>query len=148
MDWWLWVLAGLALIGLEAFAPGPFYFLFLGIAAVAVGAVEAGASIAGSGLPVWLQLLLFSALAGVGLAWFRRLLVAAVRARAAVVPEVDAIAGQEALLLGDLAGGETGQAELRGTVWSVRNDGAGSLPKGARCRIERVDGLTLVVRGT
>jgi membrane protein implicated in regulation of membrane protease activity len=39
-----------------------------------------------------------------------------------------------------------GKAEMRGTSWNARNIGDKPLARGERCRVERVDGLTLVVR--
>ena len=43
------------------------------------------------------------------------------------------------------AGGE-GQAELRGVPWKARVASGIALRGGQRCRVERVDGLTLWVR--
>jgi membrane protein implicated in regulation of membrane protease activity len=146
MEWWIWILAGLALLGLEAATPGPFFFLFLGIAALVVGAVEGVTGLAGAAVALWVQLLLFSALAVTGLLAFRRRLVAAMAQRGARA-EVDAIAGEEATLLEDMPPGGLGKAELRGAVWNVRNEGTGTLAKGTRCRVARVEGLTLVVTG-
>lgn len=46
----------------------------------------------------------------------------------------------------DLAPGAVGKAELRGTVWTARNEDTRSLTRGERCRVMRVDGLTLSIR--
>jgi hypothetical protein len=43
--------------------------------------------------------------------------------------------------------GETCRLEYRGCSWSAVNAGLGAIAAGSRARIERVDGLTLVVRG-
>jgi membrane protein implicated in regulation of membrane protease activity len=40
-----------------------------------------------------------------------------------------------------------GRVELRGTVWSARNTGDAAIHAGQRCSVERVDGLTLDIRG-
>ena len=40
-----------------------------------------------------------------------------------------------------------GKAELRGTTWKVRNAGAAPVGPGQACRVEKVDGLTLWIRG-
>jgi membrane protein implicated in regulation of membrane protease activity len=45
-----------------------------------------------------------------------------------------------------MAPGETGQAELRGSVWSVRNTGDEGLEKGDRAVVQEVEGLLLHVR--
>jgi len=39
-----------------------------------------------------------------------------------------------------------GKAELRGTAWNARNVGDTPIAESQRCRVERVDGLTLWVR--
>lgn len=39
MDYWVWIVAGLGLIFLEILTPG-FYFLWIGLAAVVVGAIN------------------------------------------------------------------------------------------------------------
>jgi len=58
MYWWLWLVAGLVLLGLEVLTPGGFYVLFFGIGALVVGTLV-GLGAAG---PVWFQWLLFSAI--------------------------------------------------------------------------------------
>ena len=63
MLWWHWLLLGLVLTALEMAASGGFYIIFFGVAAVIV-ALLALAGLAG---PLWLQMLLFSALS-VGIA--------------------------------------------------------------------------------
>jgi membrane protein implicated in regulation of membrane protease activity len=35
---------------------------------------------------------------------------------------------------------------MRGTSWSARNIGEKSLARGERCKVERVEGLTIYVR--
>jgi membrane protein implicated in regulation of membrane protease activity len=39
-----------------------------------------------------------------------------------------------------------GKAELRGTPWEARSATGGALAKGQRCRVERVEGLMLLLR--
>ena len=46
-----------------------------------------------------------------------------------------------------LAPGETCRLEYRGSSWSAVNGGSAAIAAGARARIARVDGLTLVVHG-
>jgi len=140
MAWWVWVLVGLGLLGFEVLTPGGFFMLFFGLAALVVGAL------AGSGLtrPIWLQWLLFSLLSVGSLLVFRRRLLAWLQS-----PEARGVAslvGDVAVLLADLPPGTVGKAELRGATWSVRHDGSETLARGRRCRVDRVDGLTLHVR--
>jgi len=68
------------------------------------------------------------------------------RSKTRRLPPIDSLLGEVATLLEDLAPGAVGRAELRGSSWSVRSAEPKMLSKGARCRVERVDGLTLWVR--
>jgi inner membrane protein len=45
----------------------------------------------------------------------------------------------------ELPPGETCRLEFRGSSWSAINGGKAVIAAGAKARIERVDGLTLVV---
>ena len=56
MAWWLWLLVGLALLGVEMLTPGGFFTIFFGVAAIVVG-VLSRFGLAG---PPWMQWLLFS----------------------------------------------------------------------------------------
>ena len=48
-------------------------------------------------------------------------------------------------MLGDIAPGAEGRAELRGTSWTIENVGDGPLTAGQKCTVDRVDGLKLYV---
>jgi membrane protein implicated in regulation of membrane protease activity len=141
MSWWLWVLAGLALLGAELLTPGGFFVFFFGCAALVVGVLVA----LGVGGPVWLQWLLFAALSIASLLLFRRPLLEWVKQRQPT-GTVDSLEGDTAILLEDLAPGAVGKAELRGTSWSAQNADTQVLTRGLRCRVVRVEGLTLWVR--
>lgn len=137
MVWWYWLLLGLMLAGAEMMAPGGFYLLFFGIAALIVGAL------AGSGVVSedWLQWLLFSLIAVVSLLFFRGPLLR-ISQRHKTHP-VDTMVGETAVLLDDVQPGHTGKAELRGTTWTAKNAGTAALTKGQPAKVDRVDGLTL-----
>lgn len=141
MAWWLWVLTGLALLVLEMATPGGFFAVFFGLAAVLVGVLTA---LGWSG-PAWMQWLLFSVFSVVGLLVFRRPLMRLLKLGGQGKP-VDSLVGESALILEDVAPGGVGKAEVRGTSWSARTTGAATLPKGQRCRVERIEGLTLWLR--
>jgi membrane protein implicated in regulation of membrane protease activity len=136
MSWWLWVLFGIALLVVEMITPGGLFALFFGAGALCVAVLSA------LGAPATVQWLAFTAVSVVLLATLRRSLQERLF-RAA--PPIDPLVGEEVVLLGDLAAGGEGKAELRGVPWSARAAG-GELRKGQRCRVERVDGLTLWVR--
>jgi len=137
MLWWYWLLLGLMLAGAEMIAPGGFYLLFFGIAALIVGALAGFDVVAAD----WMQWLLFSVIAVVSMLLFRRPLL---RISQGHPPQqVDTMVGEAAVLLEDVPPGQTGKAELRGTTWTAKNAGAASLQKGQRAAVSKVDGLTL-----
>ena len=142
MLWWLWMLLGLALVVLEVLTPGGFFALFFGIGALLVGALDG----LGVGGPDWLQWLLFSVFSIVSLLLFRGPLFARLKSWGRKTNGVDTLVGEVATLLEDLPADAIGKVELRGTAWSARNEERQSLHKGQRCRVQRVDGLTLWIR--
>lgn len=139
MIWWYWMLVGLVLLGAEMITPGGFYILFFGLAALVVG------GLAGLGLvqTEWLQWLLFSGLAVISLLVFRGPLLAWIKTQEVETPAVDSMGGETAIPVEDLVPGGIGKAELRGTIWTAHNAGPALLKKNQRCKVERVEGLTL-----
>jgi membrane protein implicated in regulation of membrane protease activity len=55
------------------------------------------------------------------------------------------IVGEVGTAAEDLLPGKVGRVELRGAAWSGRNITNATLARGARCRVIRVDGLTVDV---
>lgn len=142
MEWWLWIVLGLVLLGGEMLTPGGFYVFFFGLAALVVGGLE-WLGVAGPG---WVQWLLFSVLSVVSLLALRAPLLRRIAPRERESPAVDSLVGEVAVALEDLPPGAVGKAELRGTAWNARNAGSEPLARGARARVERVDGLMLALR--
>ena len=141
MPWWLWILAGLAFVVLETATAGGFFALFFAISALVLGVL----TLLGWAGPEWMQWLLFSVLSVLGLVVFRRPLMKALKL-GGPGRVVDAIAGESALVTEDVPGEGVGKAEMRGSAWSARSTTGVPLGKGRRCRVERVDGLTLWLR--
>jgi membrane protein implicated in regulation of membrane protease activity len=141
MLWWHWMLLGLVLLVGEMLIPGGLFALFFGLAALVVG-VLMGLGVNG---PTWLQWLLFATLSIVSLLLFRGPLLTRLKIRHQASPRIDSLLGAIVTLLEDLPPGAVGRGELRGTVWTVQNGNAASLQRGQRCRVQRVDGLTLWV---
>ena len=139
MSWWLWVLFGIGLLVVEMATPGGLFALFFGVGALLTALLAA----TGAG-EIW-QWVVFTAASVVLLVTLRRSLKARLLTRAG--PPVDQIVGEEATLLDDLPAGGEVKAELRGVPWSARAVTGLALSKGQRCRVERVDGLTLWIRG-
>ncbi len=140
MDWWIWILFGLLLLLVELVTPGGFYILFFGIGAVIVGILVAFES-AG---PAWFQFILFSLVSVLSLWLFREKLLALTRAPS--TDRVDTLVGETAVVLEDISINGVGKAEMRGTPWNTRNIGGSPLARGERCKVERIEGLTIFVR--
>ena len=140
MMWSLWIVLGLVLIALELATPGGFYVIFFGAAALAVGALVLLEVVQ----PIWVQWLLFPVVALVLLRLFRQPLLG--RLRVGQDHEVDSLVGEVAVPAADIAPGQHGRAELRGSSWSARNVDTSTLAAGQRCRVVAVQGLMLDLR--
>src|SRR5262245_9951114 len=141
MVWWFWILLGLLLLFLEMAAPGGFFALFFGLSGLLVGVAVA----AGWGGGAATQWLLFSGVSVASLILLRAPLKARLNLAASRKP-VDSLVGEEAVILEEVPGGGVGKVELRGASWNARSAGGTALGRGQRCRVERVEGLTLWVR--
>ncbi|MBN8730838.1 MAG: NfeD family protein [Acidobacteria bacterium] len=141
MAWWMWLLVGIALLGIEILTPGGFFIFFFGAAALAVGLL----ALLGwqPGLPV--QGLIFLALSVVSLLLFRKPLLERFQ-KSIPNKQVDSLVGETAVALEEIPAGGMGKAELRGSAWSARNLGDSPIQLKQRVRVERIDGLTLDVR--
>ena len=142
MAWWLWLVLGLALLASEAFTPGTFFVFFFGLSAIAVGlAVWLGPHI-----PGWFQWFLFSLLSVLSVAFLRGPLLRRIMPVRREGLAVDALVGEVAVPLEDLAPGAVGKAELRGSAWTAKNVDAHPLARGERSVVAQVDGLVLSLR--
>ena len=140
MTWWTWLILGAVLFGAELFAiDAQFYLVFLGLSAALVGL----AAIAGIAMPEWAQWLSFAALSLISMFTFRQGIYRKMRGN---VPGFKAgVAGEYVVVAEDLNPGAQGRASLRGSDWTVVNDGADRIPGGTRVRVMRSEGLTLHV---
>ena len=141
MIWWIWIVLGCALLLLEMATPGGFYFIFFGASALIVGFLAAVGIISTD----WVEWLLFSVFAIGATAFFRKPLLQKFGS-VTHVGEVDSLVGETATAMEAIQPGAVGKAELRGTSWTACNTSRESLVRGQRCRVERVDGLTIFVR--
>ena len=142
MAWWIWVVLGIALLAAEMAIAGGFFAFFFGLAALLVGILVA-LGLAGGDAVQWL---LFSVLSVLGVAVFRRPVMRAFKMDQPQLKAVDGLAGEDAVVLKDVTPGNVGKAELRGTTWNARSTSSETLVKGQRCKVERVEGLTLWIR--
>lgn len=143
MTWWTWLGSGLVLLAVEVLTPGTLVWSFFAVGAI----VTAMAVAVAPGLSLFAQSLIFVSVSVASLAIFRRPLLRWLEARSPKAKSVDSLIGEIALTLGDIPAGAVGKVELRGTTWSVKNAGAETIPVSTRCRVEKVDGLMLWIRG-
>ncbi len=141
MLWWHWLVIGLILVALEMAASGGFYVIFFGIAALAI----AGLHVLDWAGPVWFQLMLFSDLSILSLVLFRSPLMTWMQLDGPG-KDVDSLVGDIAVPLEDIPAGAGGRAELRGAVWSARNQDTATLVRGERCKVVSVDRLTIFLK--
>jgi hypothetical protein len=138
MDWWMWLAAGLVLLAVEMVTPGGFFVMFFGLGALAVG-VLARLGLPGGAPAQWLA---FTVLSVGSLLLFRDRL-RAMASRTPSGPAVDTLVGSVAIAAELIEPGKVGRAEVRGTQWTARNDGTGTIAAGQRCRVVRIDVLEL-----
>lgn len=143
MAWWIWVIVGLLLLGAEMAVPGGIVLLFFGASALIVGLLVAP----GLDLPAWMEFALFSLLSVASLYTLRGPMQRWLKRGEGPAGDVDSLLGETAVLAQDLAPGADGKAELRGTTWSAHNAGNEPLAAGQKCLVERVENLTLFVKG-
>lgn len=140
VEWWHWMALGLVLVVLELAAPGGFFVIFFGLAAIVVGALV----FLDAGGPLWVQLLAFSVLSAVSLLLFRNPLMRRMKFDRGT-DDLDNLTGEPATALDDIAPAEAGRVELRGTTWRARNGGQAPIARGSRVRVVAIDRLTVVV---
>lgn len=140
MLWWYWLVGGLVLLALELATPSGFFMLFFGLGALTVGVL------AGSGVvsAPWLQWLIFTASAVGYLLAFRGRLRTRFDSPGSAMP-VDSLVGDRGSVTVPMAADGEGRVEVRGSSWLARNTEAVPLEAGRRCRVVRVEGLTLFV---
>jgi inner membrane protein len=142
MAWWLWAILGIALVAFEVHLPSGFYIFSFGVGGILVSAL-AGLGWVESPTLQWLLFTVFSLASLVTSRFWGTKRRPEPWRRDAEIPDM---VGEVAVLSDDLAVGGTGKAELRGTVWTARNAATLPLSKGQRCRVARLEGLTLWVR--
>lgn len=142
MAWWIWIVGGVLLCLAEMATPGAFYLLFFGVAALVVGVL----AWAGLVETTWLQFLLFSVVSIVSLIMFRRALVERLNPDEPA-EKINTLEGESGRALEEIPAGGTGKVEVRGTAWNAVNKGESLIEKGQACVVERVEGVSLWVRG-
>ena len=143
MEWWAWIAVGAILLGSElAFVDAQFYLVFVGASGFVVGFLQ----LAGTAPAVWLQWLLFAVLAAFSMVVFRRRIYERMR-RNLPDDEAGGPAGEIVMLPAELPPGETCRLGISAAVRGAPSTAAIRIAAGESARIDRVDGLTLVVHG-
>jgi inner membrane protein len=141
MVWWIWVLIGFLLLGLEL-ATTTLHLAFFGIGALIVGLIV----LFGFDGPLWVELLMFTGIS-VLLLLFRRPLLNMFRS-GSEDKAIDTLVGEVAIVVDEMAPNSIGRAELRGATWTARNISERILARGERCLVARVEGLTIHITAT
>jgi membrane protein implicated in regulation of membrane protease activity len=139
MPWWIWVLVGLLLIGIELAASTLHIGLF------AIGAFTVALLVAlGVHMPLWAELMTFTTVSVVAIVVVRPILIRKLKLDTKRI--VDTMVGEQAITLDEIAPAGIGKAEMRGTTWSARNIGETVLTRGQRCVVTDIEGLLIHVR--
>ena len=141
LTWWAWLVVGLILMLAELLSPSGFFLFFFGVGSVATALLSAlglVSSFVAQGL-VFIVTSLFCVFV------LRKPLTAKFHIHNATGP-VDSLVGETAKAMEAIAPQAFGKVELRGTAWSALNTGSAIIPFDFRCRVEKVDGLTLHVK--
>jgi membrane protein implicated in regulation of membrane protease activity len=140
VTWWVWLIVGLVLMITELLLPVGFYLFFFGLGGVATALLTA---VGLSSVPV--QGLVFIGISLVCVIVLRKPLLARFHFRNKP-HSVDSLVGESAKALEPIAPQTIGRVEMRGTSWSALNTGSEVIARNIRCRVEKVDGLTLHVK--
>lgn len=135
----MWLAGGLVLLVIEVVTPSGFFVMFFGLGALTVGTLGR----LGFGGAPWVQWLVFTVTSVVYLLLFRGRLQDRVDRPAA---SVDTLVGELAVPRERIQPGDVGRVELRGTLWTGRNDFTQPLEPGQRCRVTGVDNLVVFVQ--
>ena len=135
----MWLAGGLVLLVIEVVTPSGFFVMFFGLGALTVGTL---ARFGFGGAP-WVQWLVFTVSSVVYLLLFRGRLQDRVERPG---PKVDTFVGELVVPRERIQPGDVGRVELRGTLWTARNDSAQAIEPGQRCRVTGVDNLVVFVQ--
>jgi membrane protein implicated in regulation of membrane protease activity len=139
--WWTWLILGIVLMVAELLLPTGFFIFFFGVGGVITG--------------LFVLLGLVPSLIAQGLVFIGSSLLCVVLLRKPLLAKfhfrnrthsVDSLVGETAQALEAIAPQAFGKVELRGSCWSALNTGSLIIAPEVRCRVEKIDGLTLHVR--
>lgn len=142
MTWWLWILLGVALSLCEVIlTPGVFVLLFFGLSSFVVAILVA----LGIGGSFWIQVAVLIILSTVLLLFFKNNFASLLKFKNSDM-DLDSLPGNSCTALVEMLPNGHGKVELRGTQWNAINGGEEIISVNGRCRILRVERLTLIVK--
>ena len=140
MTWWGWMILGALLFGAEMFAvDAQFYLVFLGLSALIVGVAD----LVGVTMSESTQWITFAVLSLVSMFTFRKSLYEKIRGNTPGFREM--LGGESVTVVDDLISGSEARIDHRGTAWTIRNVGAGTITSGSSARVVKKEGLVLHV---
>ena len=139
-EWWIWLSAGLLLLGFEMFIPTGMYLLIFGLSLIIVGGLSALGILASFNT----QAFAAAAITVVLLFTVRRPLQAMLKGIAK--PMGSDITAQVVTISENIAPGAIGKGQLSGSTWNVKNESSETLVADSRAAVAKVDGITLVVK--
>jgi membrane protein implicated in regulation of membrane protease activity len=139
----MWILLAVLLAAVEVLTPGTLFAIFFAVGAAVVGLLD----LFGVTMDVSGQGLIFVSVSVCALLLLRKPLMQRLEVGVPTA-KVDDMVGETAQALEDIAADAIGKAELRGSAWSARNIGSATIARSGRCRVERIEGLMLYVRGS
>jgi inner membrane protein len=138
MVWWAWIILGIGCMAIEVHFTHDFSLACVGASAFVVAALTA--LTAG---PHWSQWIIFAILSVIIVFGVRKPLLGRFQSHRGREADFQYLIGEVATPSDDLAANCVGRAELRGSTWTARNTEPVDLRKGQRCRVQRVEGLTV-----
>ena len=141
MAWWGWLIVGIVLAGAELLTDAAFYLAFAGVAAICVGLL----GLAGVGLPVWAQWVVFSILAIASMVLFRQQCYDRLRGGGGAAEFRHAAVGAAVVVDEDVASGGRTRVRLQGTEWTAVNVGPDAMPRGTGAVVVDTDGVALEI---
>jgi membrane protein implicated in regulation of membrane protease activity len=139
--WWAWLILGVVLMVAELLLPTGFFLFFFGVGGVVTGLF----ALFGLAPFFIAQGLLFIGISLSSVILLRKPLLAKFNLRNRT-HAVDSLVGETAHALETIAPQAFGKVELRGSSWSALNTGSVPIGTDVRCRVEKIEGLTLHVR--
>jgi membrane protein implicated in regulation of membrane protease activity len=141
MNWWIWILLGVALGIGEMAIPGTLFLIFFALASLVVGIV----STIFLDISLTSQLIIFGLSSVILLVLLRPTIIARLN-REDKVKEHPIEVGQKGVCICDIPRGSQGRIELAGSTWQALNVGDSDLKTGSHVLVVDRKGLLIEVQ--